>query len=128
MLERDLRGVGPAGHNLPIAVLEKHGDELVVLCHHGFGPEGWRRSAALAESFSSLVMSRGQTGFLEDLALRPDLVVPRPRHGEPIRSVLAAPLRVHGRCVGTVEVYGPRSKPGAMRRSSWSSRWPPRRR
>jgi signal transduction histidine kinase len=90
------------------AITEKEGDELVLRCHHGFGPQGPQTSRIpYAQSFSSLIMSVGQTGYLEDVRLRPDLMIPRPAEGEPFASVLSSPLRVRGRCVGTVELYTP---------------------
>ena len=58
----------------------------------------------------SLVLSRGRTAYIEDLAQRPDLAVPQPKTGEPFAAVLAAPLRAMGWPVGTLEVY--RRTPG----------------
>ena len=90
------------------AILEKAGDELVVRCHHGFGPEGPQTAAIpFGHSFSSKVISLGQTGYLEDIRLRPDLAIPQPRQGEPFRAVLSTPLRVRGRTIGAIEAYGP---------------------
>ena len=100
----DLPGAGAA-------ILEREGDDVVVRCHRGFGedgigPEGIRSERFPAErSFAALVMARGRTGYLEDLALRPDLEIPQPAAGAPFASVLAAPLRVADRAVGTIEVY-----------------------
>jgi signal transduction histidine kinase len=88
------------------AILEKRQDQLVLPCYQGFGPEGAAaETLPLAQSFASLIMSMGQTGYLEDVRLRPDLIIPQPKKGEPFRSVLAAPLRVGGQCVGTIEIY-----------------------
>jgi PAS domain S-box-containing protein len=50
-------------------------------------------------------MEANKTGSLEDVSLRPDLIIPQPKAGEPMKSVLAAPLRVRGKAVGSVEVY-----------------------
>src|SRR5947208_7064122 len=50
-------------------------------------------------------MGRGQTGYMEDLSQRRELKIPQPAHGEPFRAVLAAPLKVHGRVIGTIEMY-----------------------
>ena len=44
-------------------------------------------------------------GNLEDITLRPDLEIPQPRAGEPLRSVLATPLLIRGKAVGTIELY-----------------------
>jgi signal transduction histidine kinase len=102
------------GEGNATAFLEKDGDRLRVICHHGFGPEGpVAETLPLANSFSSLILSMGQTGYLEDLKLRPELHVPEPRNGPAFRSVLAAPVRVHGRGVGTIELYSPK-------RQTWS--------
>ena len=98
------------------AILLREGDEIAVVCHRGFGddpPEPLRIPAGSA--FASLVIAAGQTGYLDDLASRPDLVVPQPREGRQLRSVLAAPIRLHGRCMGTLEVYG-------FQPCSWSER------
>jgi hypothetical protein len=64
-LQRICEALGLLAGSLPIAVLLKQGDELEVICHHGFGPEGARADRLpFADSFSSLVMARGQTGYL----------------------------------------------------------------
>lgn len=99
-------------HGSPAAILERHDDELRIACHHGFGSGGpAAETIPLKSSFSALVMSVGQTAFLEDVQLRPELRLVQARDGESFRSVLSAPLRIHGRCVGTVELYSthPRS-------------------
>ncbi len=98
------------------AILLREGDEMAVVCHRGFGddpPEPERIPAGSA--FASLVIAAGQTAYLDDLASRPDLVVPQPRSGPRVRSVLSAPIRVHGRCTGTVEIY-------AFAAHSWNER------
>jgi PAS domain S-box-containing protein len=98
--------LGTLSGNLPIAVLERRDHELMVTCHNGFGPDGPKTpQIPYAESFSALVVGRGQTGYLEDLSLRPELKVPQPAQGEPFRAVLAAPLKVRGRIIGTIELY-----------------------
>jgi PAS domain S-box-containing protein len=90
------------------AITERRGDELVLLCHHGFGAAGPALDKLpFAQSFSALIMSLGQTGYLEDVDLRKDLVIPQPKNSPYFRSVLATPLRVHGKCVGTIETYAP---------------------
>ncbi len=95
-------------------ILERRGERLHLSCDHGFGPDGPEsRDLPYAQSFAALVLSRGQTGYVEDLTLRPDLVVPRPRGEAPFRSVLSAPLRVHGRGIGAIEIYHPQKR-------SWS--------
>jgi PAS domain S-box-containing protein len=88
------------------AICEREGEFLVVRCHAGFGPEGIENGRVpLNETFASLILARGQTGYLEDLATRPDLRAPRPKAGSPMASILAAPLRIGGAAVGTLEIY-----------------------
>ncbi len=94
---------GPAAAS---AILEQVGDRLLVRCHHGFGAKGPKTdSIELPHSFAALVLSRGRTGYIEDINLRPDLVFRQPAEGSPMASVLAAPLRVGGVPIGTLEVY-----------------------
>ena len=77
---------------------ERHGDAVRIACDHGFGPDGPAETEyPFAGSFTALVVSTGQTAYLEDTRLRPDLHFPRPAGGDPLRAALAAPLRVHGR-------------------------------
>ena len=96
------------------AVVEQEGDRLAVRCHQGFGPAGPRElTLPLERSFAALVLSRGRTAYVEDLSLRPDLVVPQPKDGRSFAAVLAAPLRAMGWPVGTLEVY--RTTPGPWR-------------
>ena len=102
------------GPDVASAVLEQDGDQVVVRCHYGFGPEGVDNDRfSFEKSFLSLVHSRDRTGYLEDIALRPDLVIPQPKAGPKFVSILAAPLRVQGRPVGTIEVYN-------RHRTTWS--------
>src|SRR6185369_3515994 len=50
---------GPAS-----AIFERQGEEMVMLCWHGFGPGGPEsKSLPFARSFGTLVMSMGQTGY-----------------------------------------------------------------
>ncbi len=96
------------------AILLREGDDMVVRCHYGFGPDGVRSERLpVAESFAHLVFEQQRTGYLEDVGLRPDLQLPQPVSGEPTVSVLAAPLIVRGKPVGALEIYG-------RTRKSWS--------
>src|SRR5207248_10814902 len=45
------------------------------------------------QSFAHLIMEANKTGSLEDVSLRPDLIITQPKAGTPMRSVMAAPLR-----------------------------------
>jgi signal transduction histidine kinase/response regulator RpfG family c-di-GMP phosphodiesterase len=88
------------------AILERRGNDMKIVCHHGFGHAGVMQVILpAADTFASLVMSQGQTGYLADVALRPELVLPAPAEGPPFGAVLATPLRVQNRSIGTVEIY-----------------------
>ena len=94
------------------AILEKNGSVLKLACHHGFGPDGPREEAIpLNQSFASLVLARGRTGYLEDSSVRPDIHFPQPRSGDPFAAVLAVPLRVGGSPIGTLEAYSRQKTP-----------------
>lgn len=96
------------GAGTATAILLRSGaDEMFVRCYYGFGVDGLvtERLPASA-SFAQLVFEQQRTGYLDDVALRPDLVVPQPVSGERIVSVLAAPLVVRGKPIGTLEIYG----------------------
>jgi signal transduction histidine kinase/ActR/RegA family two-component response regulator len=106
MLKKICEALGALTPGLASTVTEKRGDIVHVVCDHGFGHGGLAaKEYPYAGSFTALVISAGQTAYLEDAKLRPDLICPRPAEGEPFRSALAAPLRNQGRCVGTIEVY-----------------------
>jgi PAS domain S-box-containing protein len=94
------------GPGAAAAILEQHGDQVSVRCHHGFGEEGIREETIpLEQSFAVLILGKGRTGYIEDIAMRPDLRIPQPKAGEPMVAILATPLRVRGSPVGSLEVY-----------------------
>jgi signal transduction histidine kinase len=96
------------------AILEHDGDDFVVRCHHGFGPEGpVADRVPLDRAFASLVLADGRTVCMQDLSLRPDRTIPQPRDSHPFVAVLAAPLRVAGWPVGTLEIYSSSKAPWA---------------
>jgi signal transduction histidine kinase len=102
------------GPTTATAILEQCGPEAVVRCHHGFGEGGLLKdSLAIEQSFAAIVLSKGRTGYIEDMSLRPDLRLPQPRSGGPMVSVLATPLRVRGIPVGSLEIY-------SREKRSWS--------
>jgi PAS domain S-box-containing protein len=104
------------GDVVAAAILEVDGKDLHIVCHHGFGPEGPLESRLpFGESFASLILSRGRTGYLEDVSQRPDLRFPHPKNGTPFSGVLAVPLRVGGAFIGTLEAY-------SGRKTSWTER------
>src|SRR5439155_4801262 len=94
---------GP-GTAAAIKVIEAGG--MRVRCHHGFGPAGIAFDfIPKSRSSAALVIEQGRSGYLEDLALRPELQIPQPVSGPPMVSVLATPLLVRGKAIGTLEVY-----------------------
>ena len=94
-----------------VAILELDGERLVVRCARGIGAgDDADAGVPVAQSLAGLVLSHGRTGFIEDVSLRPDLRLPPAADGGPFRSVLATPLRVAGRAVGAIEVYGRRRR------------------
>jgi PAS domain S-box-containing protein len=95
------------GPGLATAILmDTPAGDVKVRCHHGFGAGGIHHETILREqSFATLVIEQGRTGYIEDLALRPDIKVPQPVAGERIVSVVASPLLVRGKPIGTIEVY-----------------------
>jgi PAS domain S-box-containing protein len=101
-----------------MAVLELEGDELIVRCGRGIAnasADVGRPSSLVVpakRSFARIVLERGRTAYIEDVSLRPDLTLPPAAGGGAYRSVLATPLRVGGRAVGTIEILGRR--PGAF--------------
>jgi signal transduction histidine kinase len=102
------------GPGAAAAIIEQGDGRMTVRCHHGFGPKGLQSdSIPPAESFASLVLSKGRTGYIEDISARPDLRIPQPVEGEPMVAILATPLRVRGTAVGSLEVY-------SRYKTSWS--------
>src|SRR4051794_17552435 len=50
------------------AISQRSGDEVAVVCQHGFGKDGLEAECwPYRESFAALVLERGRTGFLEDV-------------------------------------------------------------
>jgi signal transduction histidine kinase len=110
------------GAAVAAAVLERQGDELLVVAQAGDERIDAPR-LALAGSFASIVMELDRTASVEDLALRPDLMVPHPG-GRPMRSLLAAPLRIDGVPMGTVEIYSGIAQPWTaehFRMAEWAA-------
>lgn len=106
MLARICEALAALTEKSPAAILEMRGNELVVSSHQGFGDQGPVRDfIPLASSFAYMVISTGQTAFIEDLELRPELELVQPVGAPRFRSALAAPLRIHGRIVGAIAVY-----------------------
>lgn len=93
-------------------IVERRGDELVVLADEGqSGMAGERLT--FEKSFAAVVMHEAKTAYVEDLALRPDLMLPTPK-GRAFRSVLGTPLRVNGAVVGVVSVFALHSQHWTM--------------
>jgi signal transduction histidine kinase len=85
------------------AVLERDGEELVVLASAGGAPAEGERSP-FASTLAAIVMEEGRTGFIENLASRPDLFVPAVAHGS-VASMVATPLRIEDTICGAVVAY-----------------------
>lgn len=81
-------------------ILERVDQHFVVHTGGAAAKEKLPVEAAVA----SLIMERNETGQIEDIALRPDLRLPRGPDGQMYRSVLSAPLRFQGKPIGVVEV------------------------
>jgi signal transduction histidine kinase len=94
------------GPNVGTGIKLREGDQLRLVCHHGFGRDGPAElTLPFARSFARLVLERNSTGFLEDVSLRPEIQIPQPASGPKFQSILAAPLRVNRHAVGSLEVY-----------------------
>lgn len=93
--------IGPSG--AIAAVLERAGDELVLRMQAGSSKLSEARRP-FARSVAAVVLEHDRTAFVDDLAARPDLSAPMAAQHR-FRSVLATPLRLNGRHLGTVNVY-----------------------
>jgi PAS domain S-box-containing protein len=94
------------GPGTAAAILLRGAGGMRVRCHYGFGAAGLVEDfIEMPRSFATLVLEAGRTGYLEDLSLRPELKIPQPASGEQMVAVLATPLVVQGRPIGTLEVY-----------------------
>ncbi len=90
-----------------VGVVERVGEELVLRAQAG---ERLKETPfAFTRSFASIVMETGRTAYVDDLANRPDLIVPG-REGPAFRSLLSAPLRIHARTIGAIEIYSERPR------------------
>ncbi|MDM7914987.1 MAG: ATP-binding protein [Candidatus Eisenbacteria bacterium] len=92
---------GPDG---AAGVTMRSGDKIFVHTWSGSHPIA-QRSWDYDRSFASIVLERGRTAALFDLALRPDIELPTPDGAAPIRAILATPYRIQGRAAGVFEVY-----------------------
>ena len=94
------------GPGAAAAILLREPGGMRVRCHYGFGAAGLKEDFIPdQQSFAALVFEQGRTGYLEDLALRPELRIPQSASGEPMVAVLATPLTVRGKAIGTLEVF-----------------------
>ncbi|MCC7351393.1 MAG: response regulator [Phycisphaerales bacterium] len=99
------------GHSSAAAIQERRGQEMVVVCHHGFGPKGPDADhIALDHSFAAMILNQARSIVIDDLTMRPALKVPQPCDGDRFVSVVAAPLRIRGKLVGALEVYNRRKQ------------------
>ncbi|CAM2964162.1 sensor histidine kinase [Rariglobus hedericola] len=84
-------------------ILEKEGDDLVVLAQAG--PLGLpSRRWSFDRSFAAVVMGHDRTAYVSDLRLRPDLEGAQTTDSA-FRSMIATPLRLAGKTVGVIKVY-----------------------
>lgn len=89
------------------AILEREDSVFHLRASSGFGPAGSAHTALPADrTLAALVLARGQSGGIPDLALRPDILTPQPLDGRTFRSLLAVPMRLQGEYAGALEVYG----------------------
>lgn len=93
--------VGPSGGIA--AVLERTKNELVLRRQAGSAKLSEARRPFM-QSFAAVVLEHDRTAFVDDLAARSDLSVPIAEQ-RCFRSVLATPLRLNGKHLGTVNVY-----------------------
>lgn len=111
LLDKICEALGVLTQGNASAILERSGNEIEVVCHHGFGHDDVRRKQLpLMQSFASIIMSMGQTGYLEDIRTRPELALPEPAEGEPFLSVLSTPIRIQGKAIGTLDIYSPQPR------------------
>jgi signal transduction histidine kinase len=88
------------------AVVERAADKVRLRGNAGYGLNGPANSnLEFGRSFASLVLERGQTGYIEDIRKRPDIELLLPVAGKPFRSVISTPIWLDGQAVAALEVY-----------------------
>lgn len=88
------------------AVVDNHEGMTRLQGDAGFGLNGAVASDyPFEQSFAYLVLERGETAYLEDILERPDLQLPRPAAGRPLRSVLGTPIWLEGKPVAVLVMY-----------------------
>jgi signal transduction histidine kinase/CheY-like chemotaxis protein len=110
------------GEGEAAAILVKTAEGMKILACDGLEETHHGGLIPYERSLACLVMERGETGFLENIALRPDLAFPQGRHGVPYQSVLATPLRVGTAVLGVLEVYSRETqvwRPSQVRMIEW---------
>jgi signal transduction histidine kinase/ActR/RegA family two-component response regulator len=89
-----------------VAVVEDENGKFRIRGDSGFGLNGaMLPDFGFEDSFASLVVKRGQTGYIENIASREDIELLRPAAGRPFRSVLASPIWIEGKPVAALEIY-----------------------
>jgi signal transduction histidine kinase len=86
-----------------LAILQRDHDQMRVVAQAGAATLD-RNVIPYTNAFAAFALEHDRPAAINDLQLRPEIIVPQPVGGG-VRSVLAAPLRLGGRAVGTVEVY-----------------------
>ncbi len=85
------------------AIIQRDGENMLLSASAGLDGTA-RASLPYEQTFARIIMESGCTGFVDDLLARPDIITPCPQDMN-VRSILVAPLRIDGICVGAVEMY-----------------------
>ncbi|QJE98163.1 hybrid sensor histidine kinase/response regulator [Luteolibacter luteus] len=81
-------------------------DRYEVWGDAGFGLQGRKEEEIpFEQSFAALVMESGRTASIEDMRLRPDIMLPVPRLGRSFLSAMASPIWHDGKIVATLCFY-----------------------
>ncbi len=87
------------------AVVEKQENELLVRACSGVASSR-ELQWPFDQTLTAIVMQERRTAFIEDVARRPDIVLP-PGTNVKFQSVIAAPLFISGAAAGAVTAYSP---------------------
>lgn len=88
------------------AIFEKNGALLTLRGKYGFELDGAeKKELSFPQSMAALVIERGQTAYIKDVSLRPDLDVLQPAMKARFSSVLASPIKIDSEYVAAIEVF-----------------------
>jgi signal transduction histidine kinase/ActR/RegA family two-component response regulator len=116
---------GLVGAGDAAAVFLRAGESMLLIAASGFGVREQSIAIPAGRSVASLIIERGETGFLEDISLRPDLELPPSGWDRPFSAVLICPMVVGSEYVGVLEIYSfnPRTWTGdQVRMMEWLAR------